>query len=54
MLTDLEIAQQAEILKITEIAKKVGLTEDDLELYNKYLKTTNVKGSLSIELERGM
>ena len=36
MLTDLEIAQQAEILKITEIAKKVGLTEDDLELYGKY------------------
>ena len=36
MLTDLEIAQKAEILKITEIAKKVGLTEDDLELYGKY------------------
>ena len=36
MLTDLEIAQNAEILKITEIAKKVGLTEDDLELYGKY------------------
>ena len=36
MLTDLEIAQSAEILKITEIAKKVGLTEDDLELYGKY------------------
>ena len=33
MLSDLEIAQQAKILKITEIAKKVGLTEDDLELY---------------------
>ncbi len=36
MLTDLEIAQRAEIIKITEIAKKVGLTEDDLELYGKY------------------
>ena len=32
MLTDLEIAQQAEILKIKEIAKKVNLSEDDLEL----------------------
>ena len=31
-----------------------ALKEDDLELYNKYLKTTNVKGSLSIELERGV
>lgn len=28
--------------------------EDNLELYNKYIKTTNVKGSLSIELERGV
>ena len=36
MLTDLEIAQSAEIIKITEIAKKIGLTEDDLELYGKY------------------
>ena len=36
MLTDLEIAQQAEIKKITEIAKTLGLTEDDLELYGNY------------------
>ena len=36
MLSDLQIAQQAEILKVTEIAKKVGLTEEDLELYGKY------------------
>lgn len=31
-----------------------ALKEDNLELYNKYLKTTNVKGSLSIDLERGI
>ena len=36
MLSDLEIAQQAKILEIKEIAKKVHLTEDDLELYGKY------------------
>ena len=36
MLSDLEIAQQAEILSIKEIAKKVNLTEDDIELYGKY------------------
>ena len=36
MLSDLQIAQQAEILNIKEIAKKVNLTEDDLELYGKY------------------
>lgn len=36
MLSDLEIAQQAKILKIKDIAAKVGLTEDDLELYGNY------------------
>lgn len=36
MLSDLEIAQQAKILKIKEIAAKVGLTLDDLELYGNY------------------
>ena len=35
-MTDIEIAQQAEIKPITEIGAKVGLTEDDLELYGKY------------------
>ena len=43
MLTDLEIAQQAEILPIKEIAKKVNLTEDDLELYGKYKAKINVE-----------
>ena len=36
MLSDLEIAQQAKIIKIKEIAAKVGLSEDDLELYGNY------------------
>ena len=36
MLTDLEIAQKAEIKKINEIANKLNLKEDDLELYGKY------------------
>ena len=42
MLTDLEIAQQAKILEIKEIAKKVNLSEDDLELYGKYKAKINV------------
>ncbi len=42
MLTDLEIAQRAEILNIKEIAKKINLTEDDLELYGKYKAKINV------------
>lgn len=36
MLSDIEIAQQAKLQPIQEIAAKVGLTEDDLELYGKY------------------
>lgn len=34
--SDLEIAQAAEMQKINEIAKKLGLTEDDIELYGNY------------------
>ncbi len=34
--SDLEIAQAARLLPVTEIAAALGLTEDDLELYGKY------------------
>lgn len=36
MLTDIEIAQKAEMLPIKEVAAKVGIGEDDLEFYGKY------------------
>ena len=36
MLSDIEIAQQAELLPITDIAAKTGISADDLELYGKY------------------
>lgn len=36
MKTDIQIAQEAEMLPIKEVAAKIGLTEDDLELYGKY------------------
>ena len=36
MLSDIEIAQQAKMLNIRDIAKKAGIAEDDLELYGKY------------------
>ncbi|MBQ1876589.1 MAG: formate--tetrahydrofolate ligase [Selenomonas sp.] len=36
MKTDVEIAQEAEMQHIRDIAAKLGLTEDDLELYGKY------------------
>lgn len=34
--SDIEIAQAAQMQPITEIAEKIGLTEDDLELFGKY------------------
>ena len=34
--SDIEIAQAAQMQPIIEIAKKIGLEEDDLELYGKY------------------
>lgn len=36
MLTDIEISNKANILNIKEVAKKIGISEDDLELYGKY------------------
>ena len=36
MLSDIEIAQKNTMDKITDVAKKIGLTSDDLELYGDY------------------
>ncbi len=36
MLTDIEIAQQAKMEPIVNVAKQIGLKEDELELYGKY------------------
>lgn len=36
MLTDIEIAQKNEMVPVKEIAAKVGMTEDDYDLYGKY------------------
>ena len=36
MKTDIEIAQEAQMLPITDVVKEIGLTADDLELYGKY------------------
>lgn len=36
MLTDIEIAQKAEMKPIGEIARQLDVTEDELELYGKY------------------
>ena len=36
MKSDIEIAQEAKMLPIKEVAKSLGIEEDDLELYGKY------------------
>ena len=36
MKTDIQIAQEAELLPIKEVAANIGVTEDDIELYGKY------------------
>ncbi len=36
MKTDIQIAQEAEMLHIKDVAAKYGIAEDDLELYGKY------------------
>ncbi|MBO4890870.1 MAG: formate--tetrahydrofolate ligase, partial [Lachnospiraceae bacterium] len=36
MKTDIEIAQSAKMLPISEVAAGLGLTDDDIELYGKY------------------
>ena len=44
MKSDIQIAQEAEMLPIKDVAEKLGIGEDDLELYGKY------KAKLSDEL----
>ena len=45
MKTDIQIAQEAKMLPIKEVAKQLKIEEDELELYGKY------KAKLSEELE---
>ena len=40
--TDLEIAQEAKLLKIDKVAEKIGIEEDDLEYYCKYKAKLNL------------
>ena len=35
-MTDIEIAKQVKLENILNIAKKLDITEDDIELYGKY------------------
>lgn len=48
MLSDIEIAQQAKMLKITDVAAKLGIGEEEIEMYGRY------KAKLSMDLIRRM
>ena len=48
MLTDIEISQRNKMIPIAEVAKKIGIDEDRLELYGKY------KAKLSMEELRSL
>ncbi len=43
MLTDIEIAQQANPMPVLEIAKTLGIREDEVELYGRYKAKLNEK-----------
>ena len=43
MLTDIEIAQQAKMLKIGQIAEKLGISEEEIEPYGHYKATMSQK-----------
>lgn len=43
MLSDIEIAESCQLRDIREIAAKLGLSEDDLELYGKFKAKINLK-----------
>lgn len=42
MKTDIQIAQEAKMENILNIAKKIGLSEDDIEMYGKYKAKVNL------------
>lgn len=48
MLSDIEIAQQAKMLPITEVAAQLGISENDIEMYGRY------KAKLSMNLIKSL
>ncbi len=48
MKSDIEIAREAKMLPITEVAKRAGIEEDYLELYGKY------KAKISLDILKGL
>ena len=54
MKTDIEIAQEAEMMPIKNVAEQLGITEDDIELYGKYkakIPMNTMKKSKTMKME---
>lgn len=52
MKTDIQIAQEAKIVNIMEIAKKIGLDEDSIEQYGKYKAKVDLKVLKDLEKKK--
>ena len=49
MLSDIEIAQQAKMMHIRDVATKAGIAEDDLEYYGKYKAKLSAEAIIKAE-----
>ncbi|MGN0070362.1 MAG: formate--tetrahydrofolate ligase [Atopobiaceae bacterium] len=49
--SDIEIAQEATMLPITEVAKRAGLSEDQLELYGRYKAKVDIHALKNLPLK---
>ncbi len=52
MLSDVEIAQSTEMEPISKVAERIGLNEDDLELYGKYKAKISLETIQRLENEK--
>ena len=57
MKTDIQIAQEAKLEHIRDVAARIGISEDDLEFYGKYTVSythlPSVRSSSSASASRG-
>ena len=51
-MNDLQIAQDAKMNTIESIAKKLGLTSDDIELYGKYKAKINLDAAIKNNIDK--
>ena len=49
MLSDIEIAQRAELKPIREIAEKIGIPSEDVENYGQYKAKISLKFTKAVE-----